>query len=67
MTDKACINFNSMQQRIYEMMETQMSIVGFTKIQALTMALQYYKGGHFEDLKDSDFEIVIKAFVKNYL
>ncbi|MFW0730998.1 hypothetical protein [Enterococcus raffinosus] len=58
---------NEEQQAAIEMMENQINFVGFTPIQALTMALSYYKGGYYQTLNDKEFETVIKAFVEKYM
>lgn len=59
-------SLNQVQIEAIEFMENQLSVMKFTKIQALTMALQYHKGEYFVGLSDSDFEVVVKYFVEEY-
>ncbi|MDT2404417.1 hypothetical protein P7D43_18790 [Enterococcus avium] len=58
---------NEAQQSAMKLMENQLESVGFSPVQALTMGLNYYKGGYYDTLNDKDFEIVVKAFVEKYM
>ncbi|WP_137665422.1 hypothetical protein [Enterococcus hulanensis] len=58
---------NKAQQAAVKLMENQLESVGFTAIQALTMGLNYYKGGYFDTLNDKEFEKVVKVFVGKHM
>lgn len=58
---------NEEQSAAFRSMENQLKSVGFTPIQALTMGLSYFKGGYYENLNESEFEVVVKHFVEEYM
>jgi hypothetical protein len=55
------------QMKANEFLENQVSIMKFTHVQALTMLLQYFKGGYFEDMTEDDLQVVIKDFATNHM
>lgn len=67
MGKEATTSLNENQMKANELLENQVTVMNFTCLQALTMLLQYFKGGYFEDMTEDDLQVVIKGFVTNYM
>lgn len=58
---------NKEQQATMSLMVDQVEFCRIPPVQALTMGLNYYKGGYYDTPSDKEFEVVVKAFGGKYM